>query len=211
MLVTGLRMKEVQKSGQKFWQYSFTKEECKGKKDIDRLLPPELIAPLEEYLAIRGIDIRDIKADDPAPPPLFINAEGRRMVHIQLYCIICGLTLRFGRKRASTKVLRDMFASRYLETHKEPDRFDDLAEILWHSDPAITRKYYATQRDLRCGARIADEYLKERRLRRTQPPSVSGLASPDRVLWWVSCGLAVYILLFAILLFLVVLFRLKSF
>jgi integrase len=193
MLLKGLRMKEIQKSKQKFWQYSFTKEECKGNSAIDGLLPSELIGPLEDYLDIRGVDADDLTGQ----PPLFINAKGSPMGHTELYCIICGLTLRFGRKRASTKVLRDMFASRYLQEHKGPTRFDDLAKILWHSDPAITRKYYATQRDLRCGARIADEYLRGRRL-----SPLSGLALPDSVLFWVCCGMAVCIVVFAVLYFL---------
>jgi hypothetical protein len=79
MLGKGLWMKMAQKSKRKFWQYSFTKEECKGDRDIDRLLPSELSTPLEEYLAIRGVD-----PSDPTQPPLFINAKGNRMGHSEL-------------------------------------------------------------------------------------------------------------------------------
>jgi hypothetical protein len=194
------RVKE-QGPEQEYWQYKFSKEECKGKYAIHRLLPHELIGPLEEYLKFRN----DLTlASEEA---LFVNGAGHRMGHSELYCIICGITLRFGGKRASTKVLRDMFAFRYLLTNTSATRFDDLAELLWHRFSETTRRYYATQWNHSVGARIAEAFSKERQARRKGLiTSQAGLALPERVLWWISSGAGIGITIFVIAVLLWILF-----
>ena len=186
-------------NGQEFWQYKFSKEECKGKYAIHRLLPCELVDPLKEYL-----ELRDDLVSDAKERALFLNTAGRRLSSTELYCLISEITLRHGGKRASAKVLRDMYAFRYLTTNLQPSRFDDLAQILWHQQTATTRKYYATKLTLSAGAPLAEAYLKERRLlreagRRIQDMDQSGFGFPEPILRLVLNSVAVYILIIAVI------------
>ena len=141
-----------------FWQYEFSKDRCKANAPIHRLLPKELVEHLGVYLKFR----KEIAGEYG---PLFVNAKGLELTTNNLYCLICEITLQGGKKRASTKVLRDVFAFHFLMTHPDDNRYSQLARELWHSDVQTTQRYYATQMNLSAGSPLLDKASKDRAAR----------------------------------------------
>lgn len=145
----------------KIWQYSFSPKECKGNDQIHRVLPRSLIDPLETYLKYRE-DLITIAGRGRDPNTLFVNRYARKLNATSLYSLICELTLIYGNKRASAKIIRDVYAFEFLLKHSNPDRFVDLAWLLWHKHPETTRRYYATEYNFSLASVNLERYVKAR-------------------------------------------------
>jgi hypothetical protein len=143
------------------WQYSFSPNECKGKARIHRVLPRELIEPLETYLGFRK-DLIDLAGRGRDPNTLFVSGFVRKLHATSLYSLMCEITLIYGNKRASAKIIRDVYAFEYLMKHSEPDKFARLAWVLWHKHPDTTRRYYATEYTFSLASVNLERYLKAR-------------------------------------------------
>ena len=134
------------------WQYDFSAKQVKGNSRIHRLLPQSLIDPLNTYLKYR-----EALVTPESKNRLFLAIDGKPLTTHSLYCMICDITLAYGGKRASIKVLRDMFAFNYLMKNPGPKCFERLASLLWHKDTNTTRRYYATQYGFGLGNRRGRE------------------------------------------------------
>jgi hypothetical protein len=143
------------------WQYSFSPKECKGNARIHRILPRELIEPLETYLKFRK-DLIDLAGHGRKLNTLFVSGYVRKLNVTSLYSLICEISLIYGNKRASTKVIRDVYAFEYLMSHSEPDRFVRLAWLLWHRHPKTTRRYYATEYNFSLVSVNLEKHLRAR-------------------------------------------------
>lgn len=157
--VPSVRKQIEQDPRRQFWQYKFNKEECKGNAAIHRLLPKELIDPLETYLEkVRGTSVSET---------LFVDVEGKQLSTLALYCIFCELTLQHAKKRLSPKVFRDVYAFEYLRTQKGYSVLRRLSFLLWHRHTITTRRYYATQYNFSALTECVESYLARRRPKRT--------------------------------------------
>ncbi len=157
--VPSVRKKIEQDPRRQFWQYKFNKEQCKGNAAIHRLLPNELIDPLETYLEkFRGTSKSET---------IFVDAEGKQLSTQALYCILCELTLQHGKKRLSPKVFRDVYAFEYMRTQEGYSVLRRLSFLLWHKHTITTRRYYATQYNFSALTECVESYLAGRRPKRT--------------------------------------------
>jgi len=146
------------------WQYTFSPDECKGDKRIHRVLPLELIEPLETYLKYRDDLISSAHTN-----ALFLNSKGRPLDDCALYFLLSEITLVHAGKRTSAKVLRDVFAFHYIRSYPGPDCFARLSRRLWHAHEMTTRKYYATQYNFSLATEYLERYLNLRRGRPEKP------------------------------------------
>ncbi len=159
-----VKLKTDDDASTKIWQYKFSPGECKGDKRIQRVLPRELIDPLQTYLKYRKDLISPAHKN-----ALFLNSKGRPLDDSTLYFLLSEITLVYADKRSSAKVLRDVFAFHYIRTYPGPDCFARLSRHLWHADERTTRKYYATQYNFSLATEYLERYLSLRRGCREEP------------------------------------------
>lgn len=143
-----------------FWQFRFSAEETKGRREVHCILPRELIVPLEEFLEHHRAHL--LRGEDPGT--LFVNSIGTQMGARAVEDLVSGVTLRYGGTRVTPRVFRHSIAFAWLKSH--PEEYLMLSKILWHSDPAVTLEVYATRYNESSGANAMDEWVQQRRVLR---------------------------------------------
>jgi integrase len=152
-----VKKEEAKNPKAEFWQYSFSSKETKTGKPIHCVLPFSLIRPLEDYLR----DDRSILIGDKTTETLFVNDAGRGMKPETIADLIRELALRYGGKRLTPHIFRDIFAFEYLKTR--PLDFVTLSIQLWHGSVNTTMKYYAGRFNASCGTAAVESWLEQRR------------------------------------------------
>jgi len=145
-----------------FWQFRFNADETKTKVDIHAVLPKQLVPLLEEYLN----QYRSELAGDNDSGTLFVNACGTSMIPGQLISRVSELTLRFGGRRVTPHLFRDIFAFTWLKEH--PQDYLTLSKILWHSNINTTIRTYGSRFNESSGVCSTEAWLETRASRLTQ-------------------------------------------
>jgi len=141
----------------KFWQFRFSPEETKGRREIHCILPRQLIQPLEEFL--RHHRAHMLQGNDPGT--LFINTIGNQMTQKQVLDLVSAMTLRYAGTRVTPHVFRHCVALAWLKSHRGD--YLTLSKILWHAEPAVTLSFYGARYNESCGVNAMDEWTFERK------------------------------------------------
>ena len=139
-----------------FWQFQFSEEETKTGCAVHALLPRQLIASLEEYLAEYRGDL--IMKNDPGT--LLLNENGRPMTLNQVTRVISQNTLRFGGRRVTPHPFRDVVCLAWLKDH--PQDYLTLSKLLWHATPKEVIKTYGSLFNESSGVCRMESWLEER-------------------------------------------------
>ena len=139
-----------------FWQFHFTEEETKTGCAIDALVPHQLIESLEEYLSQFRNDL--VSQDDPGT--LFLNEAGRPMSLNQVTKVVSENTLRYGGRRVTPHLFRDIVSRAWLKAH--PKDYLTLSKLLWHANPNEVIKTYGSLFEESSGVCAMESWLEER-------------------------------------------------
>lgn len=139
-----------------FWQFKFARDETKTSVEPHCLLPRQLIAPLEEYLD----RFRCHLFSDHDPGTLFVSDDGQQMSVEEIADLVCAMTLKYGGRRVTPHIFRDIFAFAFLKRY--PKDFLTLSKILWHSNVSTTIKIYGSGFNWSSGVCATEAWLDER-------------------------------------------------
>ena len=117
-----------------------TKNETKGKNQVEAFLPAELVVRLEEYLAHREVLI---PVGRPDPGTLFLTNGGKAMNSADLRDLVEELTSRHTGVAVNPHLFRDIVAYEWLKLH--PHDYLTLSNLLWHKNLEYTVKVYASR------------------------------------------------------------------
>lgn len=118
------------------WQIHFAKDETKTHHEVSCVLPRRLAGLVEEYVSKHRAHL--IKSNDPGT--LFLNDAGGSYTIGTFINLVSGLTLRYGGRRVTPHLFRDIFAFMWLK--KMPEDYLTLSKLLWHRNIQTTiRKY----------------------------------------------------------------------
>jgi hypothetical protein len=151
-----VQQEEQKNPDAKFWQFRFNCDETKTGIDVHAILPRPLIGPLEEYLD----EFRPRLIQGADPRTLMINHSGKGLTQNQVTEMISTLTLRYGGRRVTPHLFRDIVSFRWLKEHAKD--FLTLSKILWHQDVNTTIRTYGARFNESCGASAMDSWLEER-------------------------------------------------
>jgi integrase len=140
----------------KFWQFRFSKKETKTGNTIHCVLPSQLVSLLEEYMN----KFRPHLVEDGDPETLFVNRDGREFSSRQMCELISDLTVRYGGRRVTPHLFRDIVAYEWL-THR-PEDYLTVSKLLWHRNINTTLKIYGRRFDESSAACRMDEWLRDR-------------------------------------------------
>jgi hypothetical protein len=141
---------------EEFWQFHFREDETKMHREVQSILPRRLVPLLDMYLEnyrpllLRGFD----------PTNLFLNRRGHPLDAHQFTNLVSNLTVRYGHRRVTPHVVRDIFAYSWLEHH--PEDYLTLSKALWHKDIKTTLLIYGCKFDESHGLRRVEEWLDSR-------------------------------------------------
>ncbi len=144
-----------------FWQFEFSPEETKTKRRVQAVLPRTLIPMLEEYLRL----YRPLLLTHTDPSTLFVNEEGGSRNVAQVGEVVCSLTLRYGGRRVTPHLIRDIVAFTWLKHH--PKDYLTLSKILWHTQINTTINTYGSRFNESSGVCAMEEWLEGREKRVT--------------------------------------------
>jgi integrase len=130
---------ETQNPNAEFWQIKFSREETKTGVSVHCLVPRQLIGLLEEYLSeYRPILLRGRECNT-----LFVSPETDVMSSWFVTDTISDLTLRYGGRRVTPHLFRDVVAFAWLKSH--PEDYLTLSKMLWHKHISTTINYYGSR------------------------------------------------------------------
>jgi integrase-like protein len=147
---------ETENPAAEFWQFKFSPEETKTKNAVHALIVKQLIEPLEEYLN----NYRPLLVQGTDPETLFVNQAGKQFIANRMTSMISDLTLRYGGRRVTPHLVRDIVAYAWLDAH--PEDYLSLSKLLWHRDLATTIKIYGRRFNESNGASRMEAWLEER-------------------------------------------------
>jgi integrase len=142
-----------------FWQFAFSPEETKTKVAPHAVLPRQLIETLEEYLT----KWRPILLRTGDPGTLFLNCAGGPLSILEMTNLVSDLTLRYGGRRVTPHLFRDIVAFTWLKEH--PKDFLTLSKQLWHSNVNTTIRIYGGRFNESSGVCAMESWLNERAAR----------------------------------------------
>lgn len=139
-----------------FWQFAFSVDETKTKIPVHALVPHQLIPALEEYLT----KWRSVLVAKDDPGTLFVNSDGGRMSQLDMTNTVSRLTLRYGGRRVTPHLFRDIVAFTWLKEH--PQDFLTLSKLLWHSNVNTTIRIYGGRFNESSGVCAMEAWLDRR-------------------------------------------------
>lgn len=151
-----VKQHERQNPDAEFWQFRFSTDETKTGIDVHSLLPRQLIEPLEEYLSqfrphlLRGAD----------PGTLFVNQTGNALADDDVRCSVSKLTMRYGGRRVTPHLFRDIVAYTWLKENHEA--YLTLSKMLWHSNVNTTIETYGSRFNESSGVCAMESWLEQR-------------------------------------------------
>jgi integrase len=125
----------------KFWQYHFREDETKNGREVRSILPRRLVPLLEEYLE----HARPLLLSGSDPGTLFLNEDGARFTEKTIASLVAKLTLRYGGRRVTPHIFRDIWAYWWLSTH--PEDYLTVSKKLWHRNIQTTLRIYGCKYD----------------------------------------------------------------
>lgn len=151
------RQQEANDSNAEFWQIRFSQEETKTGVSVHSLLPRQLIGLLEEYLSeYRPVLLKGRKCDT-----LFVcPEEADEMSSGFVTDTISDLTLRYGGRRVTPHLFRDVVAFAWLKSHAED--YLTLSKMLWHKHVSTTIYYYGGRYNESSAVCAMEAWLDER-------------------------------------------------
>jgi integrase len=138
------------------WQFHFTEGETKTGCEIHAIVPHQLIPLLEEYLT----DYRPYLCGVSDPGTLFLNGIGAPMNSNAVTDLVSQLTLRYGGRRVTPHIFRDIVAYTWLMHH--PQDYLTLSKHLWHSGPTEVIRTYGSRFNESSGVVMMEAWLAER-------------------------------------------------
>jgi hypothetical protein len=147
---------------EKLWQFAFSEEETKARREVRGAIPRPLVPLLEDFLA--KYRSRLVKGTDPET--LFLNYEGRPFGENSIRDLVSAATLQYVKRRVTPHLFRDIFAVAFLKDTRD---YLSLSKVLWHKNPKITIELYGRFFDESAGARVVEEWFEGRRLIKEKP------------------------------------------
>ena len=151
-----VRNEERKNPATEFWQFKFSAEETKTGNPVEALLPTQLIAPVEEYIAYFRPYL--VRGDDPGT--LFLNQAGTPLTLQQMTALVSKLTQQHGGRPVSPHPFRDIVAFAWLDAH--PDKYLELSKMLWHNNINTTIQIYGGRFNESSGVCAMESWLDER-------------------------------------------------
>ena len=149
---------EAKNSNAEFWQVRFAPEETKTASPVHTLVPRQLVPLLEEYLS----DYRPVLMKGRSWDTLFIMPEADTVSDSLARDSVSDLTLRYGGRRVTPHLFRDVVAFAWLKAH--PKDYLTLSKMLWHKDLATTIGIYGSRFNESSAAVAMESWLEEREL-----------------------------------------------
>jgi site-specific recombinase XerD len=119
-------------------------------------VPRPIISLLEEYvtehrpLLLRGVDYGC----------LFVTSVGTPMDAQYVENLVSGLTLRYGGRRVTPHLFRDIVAFAWLKTHSKD--YLTLSKMLWHKNVSTTINRYGSRFNESSGVCAMETWVEER-------------------------------------------------
>ena len=151
-----VRLEEQKNPDAKFWMIRFKSDETKTKNEPKMFLPRQLVEPLEEYLEKYRPNL--VRGKDPGT--LFTNSAGNPLRALELTRLVSQATLRFGGRRVTPHLFRDIFAYTWLREH--PKDFLTVSKMLWHSNINTTIRIYGSRFNESSAVCAMETWLEER-------------------------------------------------
>jgi integrase len=153
------RQEEADNPNAEFWQIRFSREETKTGVSVHSLVPRSLIKLLEEYMSeYRPLLLRGRKYET-----LFVCPEADEMNSSSVTDIISELTLRYGGRRVTPHLFRDVVAFAWLKSH--PEDYLTLSKMLWHKHISTTIHYYGGRFNESSASVAMESWIEEREAR----------------------------------------------
>jgi integrase len=147
---------------EEFWQVHFEAAETKGGREVDMILPRELVPLLEEYLE----QYRPLLVSGHDPGILLLNSNGRPMHRHSFTNLVGRLTQRYVGRRVTPHIFRYVFTVTYL--NENPQDFMSASKVLWHRRLDTTHLIYGEPYDESYGPRIVERWRERREAAKKQ-------------------------------------------
>jgi len=141
---------------EKLWQFAFSEEETKARREVRGVIPRPLVPLLEDFLA--KYRSRLVKGTDPGT--LFLNYGGRPFGENSIRDFVGAAALRYAKRRVTPHLFRDIFAVAFLKDTRD---YLSLSKVLWHKNPKITIELYGRFFDESAGARVVEGWFEGRK------------------------------------------------
>lgn len=147
---------EADNPNAEFWQFRFSPKETKTEVAVHSLVPRPLIRLLEEYLSkYRPVLLRGRKCDT-----LLVGPNGNAMNQKYVTDTLAGITLRYGGRRVTPHLFRDIVAFAWLKAN--PKDYLTLSKMLWHKKVQTTINIYGSRFNESSGAVAMESWIEER-------------------------------------------------
>jgi integrase len=150
------RKEQSKNPNAEFWQVSFSTKETKTGVAVHTLVPRQLIGLLEEYLS----EYRPILLKGKELETLFVSPEGGQMNSARVTDVVSDLTLRYGGRRVTPHLFRDIVAFAWLKAH--PKDYLTLSKMLWHKHLSTTINQYGSRFNESSASVAMESWLEER-------------------------------------------------
>ncbi|HWR36831.1 MAG TPA: tyrosine-type recombinase/integrase [Clostridia bacterium] len=150
------RQEQAENPKAEFWQVRFSPEETKTEVPFHSVVPRTLIGLLEEYLSVH----RPILCKGRGFDTLFIAPMGGMMSTTFVDDLVSDLTIRYGGRRVTPHLFRDIFAFAWLKAH--PKDYLTLSKMLWHKHISTTINYYGSRFNGSSATVAMESWLDER-------------------------------------------------
>ena len=151
-----VRRQEHDNPDAEFWIVRFSADETKTKNEPEMFLPRALIGPLEEFID----KFRSGLAGDKAAETLFVNTRGKSLNALAVTHLVSQATLRYGGRRVTPHLFRDVFAYTWLKSHAKD--YLTVSKALWHSNLQTTIKIYGGRFNESSAVCAVEQWLEER-------------------------------------------------
>jgi hypothetical protein len=154
-----VRQVEAENPNAEFWQFKFSPKETKTGVAVHSLVPRQLVGLLEEYLSKH----RPLLLKGKTCNTLLVGPDGDVISKTLVTDIIAGITLRYGGRRVTPHLFRDIVAFAWLKTH--PADYLTLSKMLWHKDIATTIRIYGSRFNESSATVAMESWIEERKKR----------------------------------------------
>lgn len=159
---------DLQKTAPKtlVWMVDFTAEETKADRPVRAVLPKDLGAKLDEFVAPGSY--RDTLRCGNEDGYLFLNQQGNPLSAQQLEEAVEEATALYAGRALNPHIFRDIYALAFLKSDEHRGDYLTLSKILWHKNHLVTIMEYGWMYDESVGTNVAAKWSEERRSGRKQ-------------------------------------------
>jgi integrase len=152
---TWVRQEEAANPNAEFWQFKFSREETKTGIAVHALIPRQLVGLLELYLA----EYRPLLKGNSDCNTLLVGSGANEMSIGDVTDAISDMTLRYGGRRVTPHLFRDIVAYAWLKSHSED--YLTLSKMLWHKNLATTINYYGSRFNESSGVTAMESWTEQ--------------------------------------------------